>query len=465
MNNIEEKRSLRRKELDFFTSVVVDNVCRALRNGYPTAIVELKQQLLKGKITPSSVDEHGCSVMHAACQGGLLDAVIDLYQKGYLFEKDREGNTPLHVTYLFCHQKLSEWLISRGQDPDETNGDGVRAREMSKESVCKSIFLACMHNRAESVVAAVGRGWISVSDQDEGGRTLLHRAAASGHRALAAKLASLGSDVNATDAEGNLPLHLAMAGAHVDVAEFLVDRGADTERRNLQEQTPWDCFISCSAAAQPPPDGTSGSDDCAALGPGGGEAAPPGGAARADPEERLRRAAQIYCRATRRFLDPGASEEVTALRRQFDEHCALGTQGLGVENVRTGQASRDQTMDYLEFYQVPRAARAARGGVGRSGLRVWPGQRPGRRASEPLPADGASARRRPGRRPCLPSRAELRQPTRMCRDARLGSRGGPECPGPPGSKGESESEREREGMEGGSEREREGGRVSERERA
>ena len=345
----DERKEIRRKEINFFTSVVVDNVCRALRNGYPNAIVELKQLLLKGKVTPKSVDEHGCSVLHAACQGGLLDVVVDLYQKGFGFEDDREGNSPLHVAYLFNHQGLTEWLISRGQNQLAENKDGIKAKDMTRENVRKAIFAACLQDRSDSVISAVGKGWISVTDQDEQGRTLLHHASANGDRALAAKLVALNSDVNSADADGCHPLHLAMACGCVEVAEFLVDRGADTQSRDLAQRTPWDLILAWSAGPRAPAHPHGGPAGMAST------AAPPHteGA-----EERLRRAAQMYCRATRRFVDPAASQEITALRLQFDEHCALGTQGLGVENVRTGragQASRDQTMDYLEFYQAPPA--------------------------------------------------------------------------------------------------------------
>ena len=115
---LDEKIEIKKKEVNFFTAVLVDNVCRALRNGYPTAIVELKQLLLKGKITSRSIDEHGCSILHAACQGGL---VIDIFQKGYGFELDKKGNTPLHIAHLFCHKDLIHWLISRGQNPHIQN--------------------------------------------------------------------------------------------------------------------------------------------------------------------------------------------------------------------------------------------------------------------------------------------------------------------------------------------------------
>eukprot|EP00291_Cryptomonas_curvata_P022552 CAMPEP_0172161354 /NCGR_PEP_ID=MMETSP1050-20130122/6082_1 /TAXON_ID=233186 /ORGANISM="Cryptomonas curvata, Strain CCAP979/52" /LENGTH=232 /DNA_ID=CAMNT_0012831249 /DNA_START=111 /DNA_END=806 /DNA_ORIENTATION=- len=228
----DEKIDTKKKEVNFFTAVLIDNVCRALRNGYPTAIVELKQLLLKGKITPKSIDDHGCSILHAACQGGLLEVVIDLFQKGYGFESDKEGNTPLHIAYLFCHSGLIDWLISRGQNPHVQNRDGLRADEMTRDNVRKALFSACLSHRVDSVIAAVGKGWILVSDQDERGRTLLHYACEHGDRALTSKLLSLNSDVNAPDAAEDLPMHLAMGNGHVHVAEFLLERGADIERPN-----------------------------------------------------------------------------------------------------------------------------------------------------------------------------------------------------------------------------------------
>jgi ankyrin repeat protein len=124
MNVLDEKIEIKKKEVNFFTAVLVDNVCRTLRNGFPTAIVEIKQLLLKGEITPRTINEHGCSILHATCQGGLLEVVIDIFQKGYGFESDKEGNAPLHIAHLFCHKDLIDWFISRGQSPHIKNRDG-----------------------------------------------------------------------------------------------------------------------------------------------------------------------------------------------------------------------------------------------------------------------------------------------------------------------------------------------------
>ena len=60
-----------------------------------------------------------------------------------------------------------------------------------------------------------------VNARDWDGRTVLHYAAASGHRGLVNELLARGADPRAQDEDGNSPAEAAMLNAHVSIAESL----------------------------------------------------------------------------------------------------------------------------------------------------------------------------------------------------------------------------------------------------
>jgi hypothetical protein len=139
-------------------------------------------------------------------------------------------------------------------------------------------------------------------------------------------------DVNAVDQDGNMPLQIALGNGHIKIGDFFLERGARSEVVNRKGQTAWDCFSSWASQKRDP-----------------------AGPSTAFIDEQTRLATQLYCSASKTFVNPAVSPELTNLRRKFEEFSAIGSKGLGVANARTGRSSknsRDHTMDYPEFRQV-----------------------------------------------------------------------------------------------------------------
>lgn len=100
----------------------------------------------------------------------------------------------------------------------------------SKGQLLVARFL--LENGAE--VDAKKRGNSTTPD----GRTALHLAAESGHKAMAELLLAHKANVNAASELGNTPLHLASGKGYLAVAQVLLTHGAIIEAKNTQGETP-----------------------------------------------------------------------------------------------------------------------------------------------------------------------------------------------------------------------------------
>ena len=147
--------------------------------------------------------------------------------------------------------------------PASSSGEGLEARA----------FRAARLGRADEVEAAILRGGVSADVAFEPHRaTLLHVAAAHGHRALCRRLLGLGAPPRARDALGRTAAEVALAYRHWATAEALQAAGvpvsptaaahatAEQQRwRQQQQQSDAAAYAQAAAAAhspwphQPPP--------------------------------------------------------------------------------------------------------------------------------------------------------------------------------------------------------------------
>lgn len=68
--------------------------------------------------------------------------------------------------------------------------------------------------------------------------TPLHKAASSGHTAIADVLVQHGADVNSNDDSGNTPLHAAASCGHIETVDLLLLHDADIDPQNNSGNTP-----------------------------------------------------------------------------------------------------------------------------------------------------------------------------------------------------------------------------------
>ena len=82
-------------------------------------------------------------------------------------------------------------------------------------------------------------GYDDYWDDDDGGHTLAHVAAASGQDKTLILLMDAGADANATDYRQSTPLHVAAANGHEAVVVALLQRGANIEAvTDMVQSTP-----------------------------------------------------------------------------------------------------------------------------------------------------------------------------------------------------------------------------------
>ena len=125
------------------STILADQVCMDLRAGRPQALEKMKKAMLMGKLSINDQDEHFCPLILAAVQGGMAEATSELVFRGVdpSFQ-DNDKNTPLHVAYLFDHQDLVQFLISKGAKTTVRNIYNLLPSDMSMAGVRKLYFEA-----------------------------------------------------------------------------------------------------------------------------------------------------------------------------------------------------------------------------------------------------------------------------------------------------------------------------------
>ncbi|CAB0030052.1 unnamed protein product [Trichogramma brassicae] len=164
----------------------------------------------------------------------LLEFSDDEYRPVRMNDRDREGNSPLHLALLRddCNKwrKVVELLLRGGADPNLTNEEG----QTPLHFLCKRHrhyhdLLKIMFDRYD--------GPVRVNARDGRGNTALHMAAAaastdSSSRDLIEFLLGKGADPSIANAEGSTPLHIVCRGYRdVESARMLFEHCDDKKRR------------------------------------------------------------------------------------------------------------------------------------------------------------------------------------------------------------------------------------------
>ncbi len=93
--------------------------------------------------------------------------------------------------------------------------------------------------KKEEIQRLIGSGKLGVHTRFEGGKTMLHLAAAGGNKDTVAFLLSKGADMNVRDNNNDTPLHDAAQGGHLEAARLLIEKGhADTNVKNKKNFAP-----------------------------------------------------------------------------------------------------------------------------------------------------------------------------------------------------------------------------------
>ncbi|TPX31076.1 hypothetical protein SmJEL517_g05523 [Synchytrium microbalum] len=173
-------------------------------------------------------DHAGWSPLHEACLNGH-DKVVSLLIR---YGADPNslgsgGDTPLHDAVENRHSKVVDILLAHGASMTTANNAGKLPRDLVEAS-----------DALRSVLDAWEEWLPKVSEKDDTGRTLLHKAAASGDMVLFKNCIKYGSDVASVDYAGNTPLHEAANDGEKEVVTELLKYGANPNAASNTGDTP-----------------------------------------------------------------------------------------------------------------------------------------------------------------------------------------------------------------------------------
>lgn len=177
------------------------------------------------------------SPIHDAARKGDVKKVTALLQSDpkLVGDRDKNGDTPLHVAALHGELAVAQVLLEAGADVNARNGYGAFT-----PGDLWSVLGSSNHKDPVSLLSVHG-----VDTQDmKNGYTPLHLAVFSvGHKKMVELLLSKGADVNARAASGATPLFFAILRDQKDDAQIFIDHSADVNIPDAYGDTALDCAL------------------------------------------------------------------------------------------------------------------------------------------------------------------------------------------------------------------------------
>lgn len=162
-----------------------------------------------------------CGPIHDAARKGDANKIKALLQADpkLVSDRDKNGDTPLHIACLHGQMAAAQVLIDAGADVNAKNNYGAFT-----PGDLGSVFGSSSHPDPVSLLSVHG---VDTRDM-KNGYTPLHLCLfASRHKELMQLLVAKGADVNAQSSSGASPLYFAVLRDQPDDVKFLIDKGAN----------------------------------------------------------------------------------------------------------------------------------------------------------------------------------------------------------------------------------------------
>jgi len=198
--------------------------------------LEIPQLLIERGVKIDAQDDKGLSALMIAAEKNKLDLVqLLLAKNGRLDLKDFEGATALDHAVDAGHSDVAKLLLSKGA-PSRGNYQNEKSLV---EAVRNFALLRAADSNSIGEVRDVIAAGADVKARTRRGETALMLAIENsyGNNDVAAFLVEHGSDINATNSDGDTPLMIAAARNNDGAAKLLLDHKADISVENKKNQT------------------------------------------------------------------------------------------------------------------------------------------------------------------------------------------------------------------------------------
>jgi len=144
---------------------------------------------------------------------------------GRINEKDKDGNSFLHLAVRAGNADIVKFLVSRGAD--------VNIKDIYGQT---PIQIAPHSGNVEVVIQLVSKG-AEINIENSIGRTPLHDAVYHNQYQIVKYLISQGAEIDTKDIRGKTPLHYGVINNNVEISKYLIITGAEINAKDGDGKT------------------------------------------------------------------------------------------------------------------------------------------------------------------------------------------------------------------------------------
>ena len=156
-----------------------------------------------------------------------LDSIKKIISEnpGRINDKDKDGNTFLHIAVRAGNDDIVKFLLSKGADVNIKNNDGETP-----------IQIVAPSSNPEVVIQLVSEG-AEINVKNSIGKTPLHYFVENDQFQIVKYLISQGAEINSKDNRNNTPLLFAAIYNNTEIAKYLITKGAEVNAKDGEGKT------------------------------------------------------------------------------------------------------------------------------------------------------------------------------------------------------------------------------------